>query len=561
MDNAKTEAYFSLFERLIDSMTAPDRFVREEFIGILSEICELFHIAKGVTEFYRSISAERTGDGEVLVDYDNGRGEKVVMFRRIVTPSMSVIKSTLYMAEEEEPLSEENYYRIDLILRAMLSFVSRNRLQNLVERFSFYDDDGYPNLNYFMRHLDKMNEKGGIPGNTAIHFNLRHFTLINREIGKQTGDIVMRRYFDQMSRLIGDKGVVCRVGGDNFTAIFRSELLQSVLFVTEGFPVVYDNERGKRVMVSASVGVFVIPDGFRYEKPAEIIGKIFPVGQEAKFSPDTNIVYYTEENDVRKERIMKVQSLFAEAMDNDEFRAYYQPKVDIETGRIVGAEALCRWVRDGKIIPPIEFIPVLEQSTDICRLDFRMLDLVCRDIRRRLDAGSPVVRVSVNLSRKHLIDVDLLEHLLKIIDDNRVPHEYIELELTETTTDVEFRDLKRIVGDLRREGIHTTVDDFGIGYSSLNLIREIPWDVLKLDRCFLPADSDAEDVNTALMFSHVVSMAQAMGLECVAEGVETHGHIELLKKNNCRIAQGFYFDRPLPSEEFERRLDSHGYDV
>lgn len=561
MCDVKREEYYDLFERLIDSMTRPSEFDREEFVSILADICELFHLSKGVTEFYRSLSAEKEGDGEVLIDYDNGHGDKVVMFRRVVTPSMTVVKSTLYMAENDEPLSETDYRRVDIILRAMLSFISRNRLQTLVEKLGFFDDDGYPNLNFFMRYLEKMNEKGEIPGNTVLQFNLRHFSLINREIGRAAGDIVMRSYYDQIRKLIGNNGTICRVGGDNFIAVFRSELLHSVLFMIEGFPVVYDTRREKRIMVSACAGVFVIPDGFTMNKTSEIMGKVFPAAQEAKFNPDCNIVYYTDDMNVRKERFMQVSKLFVEGLEKDEFRAYYQPKVDVETGKIVGAEALCRWIRDGRIVPPAEFIPILEQNTDICRLDYRMLDMVCLDIRRWLDEGREPVRVSVNLSRKHLIDVDLLEHLLKIIDDNGVPHKYIELELTETTTDVEFRELKRIVGALRAEGICVTVDDFGMGYSSLNLIREVPWDVLKLDRCFLPVEESSDGGVTEVMFSHVISMAQSMGLECVAEGVETEKQIELLRNNKCRIAQGFYFDKPLPVEEFEKRLQMRSYHI
>jgi diguanylate cyclase (GGDEF)-like protein len=542
-------------------MTQPTEFDREEFVGILGDICKLFHLSKGVTEFYRSLSAEKNGDGEILIDYDNGHGDKVVMFRRLVTPSMTVIKSTLYMAEEEEPLSEEDYRRVDILLRSMLSFISRNRLQTLVEKLGFFDEDGYPNLNFFMRSLEKLNERGEITGNTVLQFNLRHFSLVNREIGRQAGDVVMRGYFDQIKKLIGSSGVICRIGGDNFIALFRSELLHSVLFVIEGFPVIYDTRREKRIMVSACAGVFVIPEDFVMNKPSEIIGKVFPAAQEAKFNPDCNIVYYTDDMNVRKERFMEVGKLFVEGLEKDEFKAYYQPKVDVETGKIVGAEALCRWIRDGRVVPPGEFIPILEQNTDICRLDYRMLDIVCMDVRRWLDEGREPVRISVNLSRKHLIDVDLLEHLLKIIDDNQVPHEYIELELTETTTDVEFRDLKRIVNSLRSSGICTTVDDFGMGYSSLNLIREVPWDVLKLDKSFLPVENKDDRGSAEIMFSHVISMAQSMGLECVAEGVETEKQIDLLKKNKCKIAQGYYFDRPLPVEEFEKRLQMRSYEV
>ena len=214
------------------------------------------------------------------------------------------------------------------------------------------------------------------------------------------------------------------------------------------------------------------------------------------------------------------------------------------------------------IIPPAEYIPVLEQGRDICKLDFYVLDTVCRDIRRWLDTGRKVVRISVNLSRRHLSDMDLLQRIVDIVDKHNVPHKYIEIELTETTTDVEFKDLKRTISGLQKTGIATSVDDFGIGYSSLNLIKELPWNVLKLDKSLLPVNSTDNSDQKVVMFKYLIAMAQEMGLECIAEGVETKEQVQLLTENRCSLAQGFYFDKPLPVEEFENRLiDNYTYEI
>ena len=560
MDDNKKAAFNLLFENMIDSMTNPDSFDRKEFVGILAKMCELFRVAKGVTEFYKSISDERDGKGEVLIDYDNGRGEKVVLSRRIITKSKAIIKGTLYAAEDEVPLDEEELEKLDITLRSLLSFVSRNRLQTTVERLAFYDEQGYPNMNYFFRHLDMLDAEGKIAGNTVVCYNLRQFSLINKEIGRNAGDVVMRNYFLMLEDMLNDDGVICRVGGDNFALIFSSDLLQNILDIIRGVPVSYGEDNDKRVMVSAAAGVFVIPDGYEYERPADIFGNVYTAVQDAKAEHRGTIIYHDEKMLEARGRMLEIWRRFPKAIEDREFHAFYQPKVDVLTGEIVGAEALCRWIRDGKIVPPMDFIPMLEQNTDICTLDFHMLDIVCKDIKRWISEGRKPVRVSVNLSRKHLVDVDLLEHIMAIIEDNDVPHEYVEIELTETTTDVEFRDLKRIVFGLQKEGIFTSVDDFGMGYSSLNLIREIPWNVLKIDKCFLPTGEDDNGV-TDLMFRHVVAMAQDMGLECVTEGVETLTQVGLLRDNNCRIAQGFYFDRPLSVEEFEERLGRHRYEV
>lgn len=560
MDEIKRAAYTVLFEKMINSMTDPENFDRDEFVGILNEICELFHVAKGVTEFYKSLSDEKDGRGEILIDYDNGRGEKVIISRRIITKTKAIIKGTLYAANDEEPLTEEEREKLDLMLRSLLSFVSRNRLQTTVERLVFYDQQGYTNLNYFFRHLEMLNAQGKIQGRAVIQYNLRQFSLINREIGRAAGDMVMRNYFLRINDMLDEDGVICRIGGDNFVAIFESSLLQSILNVIKGCPIAFDTDNEKRVMVSAAAGVYVIPDDYVFERPGGIFEKVYNAVQEAKQERRGTIIYHDEKMLAERGRLLEIWRTFPKALENNEFHAFYQPKVDVVSGEIVGGEALCRWIHNGKIVPPMDFIPMLEQNTDICTLDFYMLDLVCRDIKRWIHEGRRPVRISVNFSRKHLMNVDLLENIMEIIERNDIPHEYIEIELTETTTDVEFKDLKRIVSGLQKEGIYTSVDDFGMGYSSLNLIREVPWNVLKIDKSFLPTGEGDNDV-TDIMFKHVVAMAQDMGLECITEGVETLQQVGILRDNKCNIAQGFYFDRPLAVEEFEKRLDKHRYDI
>ena len=219
------------------------------------------------------------------------------------------------------------------------------------------------------------------------------------------------------------------------------------------------------------------------------------------------------------------------------------------------------FIHDGKIMPPMDFIPVLEQNADICHLDYYVLDRVCKDLRRWLDEGRRVVRVSVNFSRKNLTEPDLLENIIDIVDRNQIPHEYIEVELTETTTDVTFKDLRRVVNGLHEAGIATAVDDFGMGFSSLSLLQDIPWKVLKIDKSFLPADDEQVVSNNHMMYKHVVSMAREIGLECVTEGVETKKQVMILRKNHCHVAQGFFFDKPLPVEEYEDRMNNPIYDL
>ncbi|MDD7516621.1 putative bifunctional diguanylate cyclase/phosphodiesterase [Ruminococcus flavefaciens] len=561
MGNERLLEYYRLFEELLRSMTEIDGFDLEQIKKALAELCKLFRISKGTTEFYKSINHEKTGKGDIFVGYDNGEDSIEIISRRIVTKTMAVVKCSAYMSKNDEPLSDVEYEKVDLIMKTLLSFISRNRLQSVVEKFAFYDNNGYRNVRSFIRYLEQLNEHNQLYGKAAVYFNLRHFTLINREIGRSAGDIAIRNYFTMIEEIVGEKGIVCRVGGDNFVAVFDDELLEDVLNILKGVPVVYDNNSNKRIMVSASTGVLRMTKNFVFEEAGDIMDRLVTSSQTAKMGGKDSIVFFDDKMEVGKEKRMKIQQLFPIALKNEEFKVFYQPKIDIETGELIGAEALCRWFRDGKIVPPMEFIPILEQNTDICQLDFYMLDHTCKDIRRWLDEGRKVVRVSVNLSRKHMMDVDLLEHIMEIVDRNNVPHEYIEIELTETTTDVEFRDLKRVVSGLQQAGICTSVDDFGMGYSSLNLIREIPWNVLKVDRSFLPLDDDNSQSTRSVMFKYVVGMAKELGLECIAEGVETEKQVKILRDNQCIFAQGYFFDKPLPLSEFEERLSSHRYKI
>ena len=264
----------------------------------------------------------------------------------------------------------------------------------------------------------------------------------------------------------------------------------------------------------------------------------------------------------QKQKYARIQRKLADAIVSGEIRPFYQPKVDAQTGQIVGGEALCRWFQGGKIVPPDEFIPALEQTNDICDLDLFMLECVCRDQRKWLDGGTgrTLVPMSINFSRKNIMNLKLADMIESILDKYCIPHDAIEVELTETTTDVEFSDLKRVVTQLRDKGIMASIDDFGIGYSSLNLLRDIPWHTLKIDRSFIPDESDGNESVRYKMFSGVLSMARSIGLKCIAEGVETESQLKVVRATGCDIIQGYYYDKPLPKDEFEARLAKKVYE-
>lgn len=552
-----TAKYLTALENSIEKLhQLPGADPKQNF-EVIAGLCDVLRLGKVEAVVYDNEVSEQRGLGAVTCFFDSGTAcEGDDISERVTAVDEMVIVYRIYPLEGEPAWTEEERERIHVFIALLSTISGKSRLLKLAHRMTYYDNelDMY-NLRQFMKCAQILCKTGQIRQYTVVRFNLKHFSVVNQYVGRANGTIIMKKFIEKIEALLDDEHeLVCRVGGDNFMTLFKSDKLPAVLDVLGGKNVAYTEKRGERIFVSATAGVYALGDTEGMILPTDVMDRVSLAAHLAKNFSQTDIVYFNDELLARNKHNNDISVIFPKALEDREFLVYYQPKVAINDRRIVGAEALCRWRHNGALIPPGEFIPVLEQSLDICKLDFYMLDTVCRDIRRWLDDGRSAVRVSVNLSRRHLSDIDLLEHIIEIIDRNRVPHEYIEIELTETTTDVEFKDLKRTIRGLQKEGISTSVDDFGIGYSSLNLIKEMPWNVLKLDKTLLPDKGDENPVQKGVMFKYVVAMAQEMGLECIAEGVETEEQVQLLAANNCNLAQGFYFDRPLPVEEFETRF-------
>ena len=553
-----TARYLSELESAIEKLHRLPGAEPAQNFEVIAGLCDVLRLGKVEAVVYENEACERSGAGATTCFYDSARAcEDSCLSKRVTAVDEMVILYRIYPLQGETPWTDEEREHIRVFIALLSTISGKTRLLALAHRLTYYDAelDVY-NLRYFMKHSGFLCKTGRIAQFSAVRFNLKHFSAVNQSIGRERGTLVIKRFIGLIDALLdGESELVCRVGGDNFLALVKNEKLASVLAVMDGANVTYDDARGEQIHISATAGVYAVSQADGVLLPTDIMDRVSLASQLAKNPSQADVVYFDELLLERNKHDNDIAAIFPKALEDGEFLVYYQPKVAVDSGRMAGAEALCRWMHDGRLVPPGEFIPVLEQGLDICKLDFYMLDRVCQDLRRWLDSGKSAVRVSVNLSRRHLSDMDLLEHIIKTIDRHRVPHEYIEIELTETTTDVEFKDLKRTIKGLQQAGISTSVDDFGIGYSSLNLIKEIPWNVLKLDRTLLPDHREQNASQKSVMFKYVVAMAQEMGLECIAEGVETQEQVQLLADHQCRLAQGFYFDRPLPVEEFETRFN------
>ncbi|MBR1529381.1 MAG: GGDEF domain-containing protein [Oscillospiraceae bacterium] len=551
--------YLHALEKFLHDMEQLEIKSAEDVGNAAADLCHILHIGRITMEYLYDI-----GMPEAETNVEFYRAEKFYNGNSIGIKMMPQSgPEILYQAfpEEENSFTEEIKEKAELLLHTMSALNSRVKLMQVMTRLLYHDDDvDIPNVRYFSMYIGKLLRAGAdLSVYTAVFLNLKHFSVINQQIGRKLGTLVMKRYVHEIKAVLPEPDeFICRIGGDNFAVFLRHEHLPQVIQIIEGIGVSYNNF-SDRVLVTATAGIYQIQKEDKIQNPSDILDRSNLACYTARAPGSQDIVkFHHKMLDIKKKNV-EIENLFPSAIQNEEFLVYYQPKISLDGFRIAGAEALCRWMHNGKLIPPIDFIPVLERGMAVCTLDFYMLEHVCRDIRRWLDEGRHVVRISVNLSRLHMTDMDLLKHILEIIDRNHVPHEYIEIELTETTTDVEFKDIKRVVHGLQEAGISTSVDDFGIGYSSLNLIKEIPWNVLKIDKSFLPDESDADKRTKKAMFRHVVAMAQEIGLECIAEGVETKEQVDLLLSNCCNLAQGFLFDKPLPVADFEKRLSDYQY--
>ena len=549
------KAYSRLLNEFIIEGEKIEQYRDPAFNKILEPICKFLRISRISSAVFDSTCDSAIIKSAPHIYYDDGNADSTRVLKFTETNVRAGKATYIFMQSKSgQDWSDEEVQQIEAIEKLIYTFCDRSYASTIAKDLSMFDNDLmiYP-LTFFLATVKNLIRQGRIGEFGGVYFNIKHFSSINDRFGRDCATNIMKLFIHGILEKILYEECICRVGGDNFVVLFKKDNLNIIKNYLSGMPITFND--GETVTVTTTAGYYMIPDAT--ESATDVMDRISTAYQLAKSVYKRPFLFYDDEIMQHQTHVKEIEMMFPSAIENEEFKVFYQPKTQLNNYQLAGAEALCRWFRNGKVISPGEFIPVLEGSKAICTLDFYMLDHVCRDIRRWLDEGREAVKVSVNLSRLHLGDEDLLESILRIIDKYKVPHHFIEIELTETTTDVDYKELKKIVYGLREQDISTSVDDFGVGYSSLNLIREMPWNVLKIDKSFLPTqEEENNDPSKVKMLRHIITMSQDLGLECIVEGVETAEQVKLLKDCKCYLAQGFYFDRPLPVKEFEQKLES-----
>ncbi len=381
--------------------------------------------------------------------------------------------------------------------------------------------------------------------------DIKDFKYINQEYGSNSGDLALTTYTSYISNRLWGGEIIARNGGDNFFLLIDKHHTKSFIESIENIPVRLND--GKEIELVSRGGIYPISDGSTIRDMVN--ASLLALGETKK--PNTE--HFTWYDDSIKLKIInekKIAESFRDAMDNGEFVVYYQPKVDLVEYKLCGCEALVRWIHEGEVVPPDKFIYIFEREGFIEELDFHVFETVCKQIKKWESMGLDVVRISSNFSKEHLKNPAFSDKIKRVIEENDVDTDYLELEFTESSIyeDVDF--INNFIVDMNNMGVHVSMDDFGTAYSSLSFLRDIDMNVIKLDRSFL---FHTEDYQNKKMVEDIVMMVNDLDKSIICEGVETIEQAKFLKNINCNMAQGYLFDRPLVCEDFEKRLRSPLY--
>lgn len=382
-----------------------------------------------------------------------------------------------------------------------------------------------------------------------VTVNILHFRMFNKFCGRDAGDRFLRQIAEHLESIRAEHdGVTGYFQNDNFCIMmpWRMELAEQLRDrISE-----HISQIGKAVGVIPVFGICPINDPLLspevyYDRAALAMKKASSYRQIVCYNPQL-------EQDMEEE--IHLLSEVTEALEQNEFIFFVQPQCDITSGKVVGAEALVRWNHGTKgLIPPGKFIPVLERCGAIYLLDRQIWEKVCQWLRGWIDRGYEPVPISINISRIDIMSMDVPAYLKELLKKYDLPAKYIKAEITESAYTQEDMTVNNAVSSLRQDGFLVMMDDFGSGYSSLNMLKSIPIDVLKIDMRFLEITEENEKKGIGILES-IVNMARLLGLPVIVEGVETKQQESVLRSMGCRYTQGYYYYRPLPIEQFETLL-------
>jgi len=389
-----------------------------------------------------------------------------------------------------------------------------------------------------------------------LFLDMDNFNIINNTLGNDIGDQLFKAIAERLKRYTAPCDMVARIQGDEF-ALIISDIKDPISIKMETQKILDLLSRpynlyGHEVFITSSIGITIFPED--HQEVEGLIKNAELAMYYAKNHGRNSYKLYSPDLNVQSSEYMALANSLHRAIDRNELRVFYQPLVDLQSGQIVGAEALARWQHpDLGIIMPSKFIPVAEQTGLILRLSEVILYLVCEQMRLWRNSGVNYGFVAVNLSGQHFRpDNNLVELISKVLQETGTEPDHLELELTESIIMQNAEFTIQVLSQLQAIGVKIAIDDFGTGYSSLSYLKHFPVNTLKIDRCFIQdITTDRHDATISLA---IIDLAHSLSLQVIAEGVETVEQIQFLKDNSCDQVQGYFFSPPLPAPEFEKML-------
>lgn len=433
----------------------------------------------------------------------------------------------------------------------------RKNHKQLIE-LAYYDSlTGAYNTVRFMQEMK--DALSGPEKYSVCVLNIHQFKFINEIFGRAQGDKLLCHISQVLKESVNPGEYFCRDTGDFFWMILKGqneeairERLYEMMEKISRFSL--SQHHNYQIMIYCGVAVR------RDDSSAEMMmtHAMFAL-QTAKGTDRNNVWFYDVELHKQETLQNYIESHMHQALKDKEFRMFLQPKMDMRTGKLGGAEALVRWIpKDGTIIYPNQFIPLFESNGFCSSLDMYMVENVCRKIREWIDAGITPVPISVNQSKILFYEEDYVENLCAVLERYRIPGDLITLEILEGLAAGNIDELNEKIDQLKEKGFRISMDDFGSGYSSFNILGKLHIDELKMDRVFLSAITGKEDERQKIIMAQVVDLAKKLRISTVAEGVETKENETLIRTLGCGYGQGYYYSRPIDEDEFDRKYMEKG---
>jgi diguanylate cyclase (GGDEF)-like protein len=448
----------------------------------------------------------------------------------------------------------------ELLVRSMRYSIERKRYQVELEHQANYDAlTGLPNRNLLHDRLHQaVHGQRGRTNIGVVFMDLDHFKLINDSLGHSMGDRLLKGMADRLRAVLRESDTIGRVGGDEFVLILNEQANEEVVFRTMqriaakvAEPIVID---GKELYVTSSAGISLYPQDGR--DVDTLLRNADAAMYRAKEHGRANFQFYTSEMNERVSDRLALENALRRALERREFALHYQQKVDLRTGEIIGAEALVRWSHpEWGLVRPARFIPIAEETGLIVPLGEWVLHEAARQTRAWLDAGLNPGIVSVNLSARQFRQEGLVRTVSRVLEETGLDPSALEMELTESMVMHNVETAIATLQGLKSLGISLSVDDFGTGYSSLSYLKDLPIDTLKIDRAFVRDIGTGADEEDGVLAQAIISLAHALHLKVIAEGVETDAQVHFLKRHGCDQVQGFLYGEPVSPEQFARLLE------